>query len=86
MLQSLVFYLLLQFLLEMAIKNLLHIYLQKALHKPVAFIILPIFALANTAIIIGSDWHHALSQNYTLGIALGLIFGKPWNLLLAFLP
>ena len=53
------------------------IILQNILHKPVAFIILPIFALANTAIIINSDWHFALKQNYTLGIALGLIIGKP---------
>lgn len=53
------------------------IILQHFLHKPVAYFILPIFALANTAIIINSDWHFALSQNYTLGIALGLIIGKP---------
>lgn len=53
------------------------IILQHFLHKPVAYIILPIFALANTAIIINSNWHLALSQNYTLGIALGLIVGKP---------
>ncbi len=51
--------------------------LQHFLHKPVAYFILPIFALANTAIIINSDWHFALSHNYTLGIALGLIVGKP---------
>ena len=53
------------------------IILQNLLHKPVAFIILPIFALANTALIINSDWHFALKQNYTLGIALGLVIGKP---------
>ena len=53
------------------------IILQHFLHKPVAYFILPVFALANTAIIINSDWHFALSQNYTLGIALGLIIGKP---------
>lgn len=51
--------------------------LQHFLHKPVAFIILPLFALANTAIILNSDWHYALSLNYTMGIALGLIVGKP---------
>ncbi len=51
--------------------------LQHFLHKPVAFIILPLFALANTAIILNSDWHYALSHNYTLGIAAGLIIGKP---------
>ena len=53
------------------------IILQHFLHKPVAYFILPIFALANTAILINSDWHVALSHNYTLGIALGLIIGKP---------
>jgi NhaA family Na+:H+ antiporter len=51
--------------------------LQHWLHKPVAFIILPLFALANTAIILNQNWHYALSHNYTLGIALGLIIGKP---------
>ena len=53
------------------------IILQHFLHKPVAYFILPVFALANTAIIINSDWHFALTNNYTLGIALGLIVGKP---------
>jgi NhaA family Na+:H+ antiporter len=53
------------------------IILQNWLHMPVAFFVLPLFALANTAILIHSDWHYALSQKYTLGIALGLILGKP---------
>lgn len=30
--------------------------LEHFLHKPVAFVILPIFALANTGIVIGADW------------------------------
>jgi len=51
--------------------------LQHFLHKPVAFIILPLFALANTAIILNSDWHETLQYNYTMGIAAGLIIGKP---------
>ena len=51
--------------------------LQHFLHKPVAFIILPIFALANTAIVFNSDYGEILTQNYSLGIALGLIVGKP---------
>jgi Na+:H+ antiporter, NhaA family len=51
--------------------------LQYALHQPVTLLILPLFALANTAIIISTDWQFALSHNYTIGIALGLIFGKP---------
>ena len=51
--------------------------LQHFLHKPVAFIILPIFALANTAIILSGDIGQTLTHNYSLGIALGLIVGKP---------
>jgi NhaA family Na+:H+ antiporter len=51
--------------------------LQHFLHKPVAFIILPVFALANTAIVLSSDIGSTLTQNYSLGIALGLIVGKP---------
>ena len=51
--------------------------LQHFLHKPVAFVILPIFALANTAINLNGNIGHILAQNYSLGIALGLIVGKP---------
>lgn len=51
--------------------------LQHFLHKPVAFIVLPLFALANTSIMLSSDIGQALTQNYSLGIALGLIAGKP---------
>ena len=51
--------------------------LQHFLHKPVAFIILPIFALANTAIVMSGDISEILTENYSLGIALGLIIGKP---------
>lgn len=51
--------------------------LQHFLHKPVAFIILPLFALANTAIVMNSGWSAVVNHNYTLGIALGLIVGKP---------
>ncbi len=51
--------------------------LQHFLHKPVAFIILPIFALVNTAIILKGDFVLTLTQHYSIGIALGLIVGKP---------
>jgi Na+:H+ antiporter, NhaA family len=51
--------------------------LQHILHKPTAFIVLPIFALANTAIILSGDIGQTLTQNYSIGIALGLIVGKP---------
>ncbi len=56
--------------------------LQHFLHKPVAFIILPIFALANTAIILSGNIGHILTQNYSLGIAVGLIAGKPLGIFL----
>lgn len=51
--------------------------LQHFLHKPVAFIILPVFALANTAIMMNGSISQILTENYSLGIALGLIIGKP---------
>jgi len=60
--------------------------LQHLLHKPVAFIILPLFALANTAIVISSGFLMNFTENYGLGIALGLIIGKPLGIfLLSFL-
>lgn len=51
--------------------------LEHFLHKPVAFIILPIFALANTGVTIGADWMHNMASMNNLGIAAGLIVGKP---------
>lgn len=51
--------------------------LEHALHKPVVFLILPIFALANTGIVIGADWASDLTSANSLGIILGLVFGKP---------
>ena len=56
--------------------------LQHFLHKPVAFIILPIFALANTAIVFNGDITQTLTENNSLGIALGLIVGKPLGIFL----
>lgn len=51
--------------------------LQHALHKPVAFLILPLFALANTAIMIEPGWYNNLASSASLGIFAGLIVGKP---------
>lgn len=56
--------------------------LQHFLHKPVAFLILPIFALANTAFVLSGDIGVILTQNYSIGIALGLIVGKPLGIFL----
>jgi NhaA family Na+:H+ antiporter len=52
------------------------------LHRPVSFIILPVFALANTAIIINSNFQDLFSQNYSTGIFLGLLVGKPLGIFL----
>ena len=56
--------------------------LQHFLHRPVAFIILPLFALANTAIILTSNWHHSLYEPESIGIFIGLILGKPLGICL----
>jgi NhaA family Na+:H+ antiporter len=55
--------------------------LQHFLHKPVVFIILPLFALCNTAIVIGSDWLHNFTEDYSMGIIFGLILGKPLGII-----
>jgi len=57
--------------------------LEHLLHKPVAFLILPIFALANTGVVIGADWAQALLTSNSLGIVLGLGAGKPVGIVLA---
>lgn len=51
--------------------------LQHFLHKPVAFIILPLFAIANTSIAIGANWQNGLGESNSIGIMAGLILGKP---------
>jgi len=51
--------------------------LQHALHKPVNFFIIPLFALANTAIRLPKGWHTELLSPNSMGIALGLVLGKP---------
>jgi len=56
--------------------------LQHFLHKPVAFIIVPLFALANTSIIIGDGWITRLISPNSLGIFAGLFIGKPLGIFL----
>ncbi len=55
--------------------------LQHFLHKPVSFLILPIFALANTGIRLSYDWYANLLDANSLGIMLGLVVGKPVGVL-----
>jgi|SRR5665647_544593 len=56
--------------------------LQHFLHKPVAFFILPLFAVANTCIAIGDTWQNGLGQTNSLGIIAGLVIGKPLGIFL----
>jgi Na+:H+ antiporter, NhaA family len=55
--------------------------LEHLLHGPVAFGILPLFALANTAIVLGSDLVGAFDSTNSLGIILGLLVAKPVGIL-----
>jgi len=63
-------------------ENNISIRLQRSLHKPVAFFILPLFALANTAIIFEGSLHQILTTPNSLGVLLGLILGKPVGIVL----
>ena len=56
--------------------------LQHWLHKPVSFFILPVFALANTALVIDGNWMNGLTSFNSLGIAGGLVVGKPLGIFL----
>ena len=56
--------------------------LLRFLHKPVAFIILPLFALANTGIVFTGGWQDIFLNAGSLGIMAGLIFGKPLGIFL----
>lgn len=57
--------------------------LEHWLHKPVAFIVLPLFALANTGVVIDAGAFATLAGANGLGILLGLVVGKPLGVSLA---
>jgi len=56
--------------------------LERSLHKPVAYLILPLFALANTGVPIDQEAIAELSHVNSIGIALGLVIGKPLGVIL----
>jgi NhaA family Na+:H+ antiporter len=56
--------------------------LEHKLHDPVNFIVLPLFALANTAIIFPAEISVALASPINYGILSGLIIGKPLGIAL----
>lgn len=52
-------------------------HLEHSLHSSVAFVILPIFAFANAGIDFSTITFDSLAHPVTMGIALGLLLGKP---------
>lgn len=55
--------------------------LEHALVKPVNFLIIPLFAFANTNITLESSMIQGLVAPLGLGVGLGLLFGKPLGIL-----
>jgi Na+:H+ antiporter, NhaA family len=51
--------------------------IEHALHNYVNFLIIPIFALANTAILIPTGFMLHISNSLSLGVIFGLLVGKP---------
>jgi NhaA family Na+:H+ antiporter len=47
------------------------------LHIPVNFIIMPLFALGNTAVLLPSSFGNVFTSTISFGIILGLVIGKP---------
>ncbi len=57
--------------------------MEHALQPWVGFVVLPLFALANAGVKISGNLVADLMQPVTLGVALGLVAGKPLGILLA---
>jgi NhaA family Na+:H+ antiporter len=57
--------------------------LEQALHPWVTFLIMPVFALANAGVVLSGGIAQHLREPVTLGVALGLLLGKPIGIGLA---
>jgi NhaA family Na+:H+ antiporter len=57
--------------------------LERTLHPWVTFFIMPVFALANAGVAIPREFGAVLLQPVTVGVILGLVFGKPLGVFLA---
>lgn len=57
--------------------------LENRLHAPVAYAVLPLFALANTGVPIDAAAAQLATSANSIGIALGLVLGKPIGVVLA---
>ena len=51
--------------------------LERQLHGPVAFAIMPLFALANAGVPLGGNIQEMMAQPVVLGVLFGLLLGKP---------
>ncbi len=69
------------FAITIPVKQLAQLELQ--FHTPVYFIIMPLFALANTAIVFPEEGLAALNHSFSWGIMAGLFIGKPLGICLA---
>ena len=56
--------------------------LQNVLHLPVGYVILPLFALANTCILMDGNSFQTLGSMVSIGIMAGLLIGKPFGIVL----
>ena len=56
--------------------------LEHKLYKPVNFLIMPLFAFANTAILLPSNMGFIFKSTISLGIMFGLVIGKPLGIFL----
>jgi NhaA family Na+:H+ antiporter len=56
---------------------------ESALHAPVAFLIVPVFALANAGVPLGGGVAAELRSPVAIGVMLGLLLGKPAGIMLA---
>ena len=54
-----------------------------SLEHAVNYAVIPLFALANTAIVLQPNWTASLVEPTSIGIILGLLFGKPAGILSA---
>jgi NhaA family Na+:H+ antiporter len=50
--------------------------MEHGLHPWVAFMIMPLFALANSGILIGADFMHTIINPVSIGVSAGLVLGK----------
>ncbi|WP_421945049.1 Na+/H+ antiporter NhaA [Pedobacter sp.] len=56
--------------------------IEHALHPYVAFLVMPLFALANSGILIGADFFSAIINPVSIGVTVGLVLGKFIGILL----